>query len=263
MPNILFDLTDGVATLTLNRPDAANALDVPTLEELLPHAIRCDADDVRAVILTGSGDGFFCAGGDLKSFADDPNVDALLKRGTTYFHGAIAKLMRMRAPLIVAINGQAAGGGMSFSLIGDIVLCADHAKFTMGYTAAGLAMDGSSSYFLPRVVGMRRAMELTLTNRQVGPEEAAELGLVTRVVPKDDLMTEAQKLATQFASGPTGAFGWVKRLLCDSFSNTLETQMELETRAIAATAGSADGREGVGAFVNKRKPTFTGAQTDW
>lgn len=259
MPNILFDLTDGVATLTLNRPDAANALDVPTLQELLPAAIRCDADDVRAVILTGSGDQFFSAGGDLKSFASDPEVGQLLKEGTTYFHGAIAKLMRMRAPLIVAVNGQAAGGGMSFSLIGDIVLCADHAKFTMGYTAAGLCMDGSSSYFLPRVVGMRRAMELTLTNRQIDAQEAAEMGLVTRVVPKDDLMAEAQKLAAKFANGPTGAYDWVKRLLGDSFSNTLETQMELETRGISATAASPDGREGVKAFVEKRKPEFKGA----
>ena len=225
--------------------------------------MKCDNEDVRAVILTGAGDGFFCAGGDLKSFASDPNVDELLKIGTAYFHAAIAKLMRMRAPLIVAVNGQAAGGGMSFSLIGDIVLCADHAKFTMGYTAAGLAMDGSSSYFLPRVVGMRRAMELTLTNRQVDANEAAEMGLVTRVVPQADLMDEANKLARKFADGPTGAYGWVKRLLCDSLSNTLETQMELETRAIAATAGSADGREGVGAFVDKRKPSFTGSPTAW
>ena len=263
MANIDFDLTDGVATVTLNRPNDANALDVPTLRELLPVAIRCDENDVRAVILTGSGDKFFSAGGDLKSFAKDPNVGALLKEGTTYFHGAIAKFMRMRAPLIVAVNGQAAGGGMSMSLIGDIVLCADHVKFTMGYTAAGLCMDGSSSYFLPRLVGMRRAMELTLTNRQVDANEAAEMGLVTRVVPQADLMAEAQKLAARFAAGPTGAFGWVKRLLGESFSNPLETQMELETRGIAATASSADGREGVHAFVEKRKPSFTGAQTDW
>ncbi len=263
MPNILFDLTDGVATVTLNRPDAANALDVPTLEELLPIAIRCDSNDVRAVILTGAGEGFFCAGGDLKSFASDPKIDALLKSGTTYFHGAIAKLMRMRAPLIVAVNGQAAGGGMSLALIGDIVLCADHVKFTMGYTAAGLCMDGSSSYFLPRVVGMRRAMELTLTNRQLDANEAVEMGVATRAVPKDELMAEAQKLASRFAAGPTGAYGWVKRLLGDSFSNSLETQMELETRGISATAASPDGREGVAAFVEKRKPSFTGSQTDW
>lgn len=256
--NILFDISDGVATITLNRPDDANALDVPTLEMLLPIAVRCDEDDVRAVVLTGAGEKFFCAGGDLKSFNADPNIGALLKRGTTVFHGAIAKFMRMRAPLIVAVNGQAAGGGMSFSLIGDIVLCADHARFVMAYTAAGLCMDGSSSYFLPRVVGMRRALELSLTNRPIGAEEAAEMGLVTRVVPKDTLQTEAQALARQFADGPTGAYGWVKRLLCDSYSNTLETQMELETRGIAECAASPDGREGVGAFAEKRKPSFAG-----
>lgn len=258
MASIEFDLTDGVATVTLNRPDHANALDVPTLDALLPVAIRCDREDVRAVILTAAGDQFFSAGGDLKSFAEAEDVSSLLKEGTTYFHGAIAKLMRMRAPLIVAVNGQAAGGGMSFALIGDIVLCADHAKFVMGYTAAGLCMDGSSSYFLPRVVGMRRAMELTLTNRQLSAEEAAEIGLVTRVVPKDDLMAEAQKLARQLADGPTHAYGWVKRLLADSFSNTLEYQMELETRGISETAGSRDGREGVRAFVEKRKASFEG-----
>lgn len=256
--NILFDLTDGVATVTINRPDQANALDVPILDELLPVAVRCDADDVRAVILTGAGDKFFCAGGDLKSFAADPDVGALLKRGTTYFHGAIAKFMRMRAPLIVAVNGQAAGGGMSFAMIGDIVLCADHAKFVMAYTAAGLCMDGSSSYFLPRIVGMRRAMELTLTNRPIDAEEAARIGLVTRVVPGADLMDEAQTMARQFAEGPTGAYGWVKRLLCDSFSNTLETQMELETRGISACAASPDGQEGMASFLEKRKASFQG-----
>jgi 2-(1,2-epoxy-1,2-dihydrophenyl)acetyl-CoA isomerase len=256
--NLLFDVADGVATITINRPDAANALDVPTLEELLPIAVRCDEDDVRAVILTGAGDRFFSAGGDLKSFSADPNIGALLKRGTTIFHGAIAKFMRMRAPLVVAVNGQAAGGGMSLSLIGDIVLCADHARFVMAYTAAGLCMDGSSSYFLPRVVGMRRAMELSLTNRPIEAPEAAELGLVTRVVPQAQLMDEARALARRFADGPTGAYGWIKRLLADSYSNTLETQMELETRGISACAAAPDGREGVAAFVDKRKPAFRG-----
>lgn len=255
---VLLEIDNGVATVTLNRPNDANALDVPALEQLLPVAVRCDEDDIRAVILTGAGDKFFCAGGDLKSFESDPNVGALLKRGTTVFHGAIAKFMRMRAPLIVAVNGHAAGGGMSFSLIGDIVLCADHAKFTMAYSAAGLCMDGSSSYFLPRVVGMRRAMELSLTNRQIDAEEAAELGLVTRVVPQADLMAETNKLARQFADGPTAAYGWIKRLLCDSYSNTLETQMEMETRGISESASSTDGQEGISAFVEKRKPVFVG-----
>ena len=140
----------------------------------------------------------------------------------------------------------------------DLVLAARSAKFSMAYTGAGLVPDGSASYFLPRIIGLRRAQELILTNRRLGAEEALEWGLLTRVVDDAELAAEAEKLAAQIATGPTGAYGAVKKLLASTFDSTLETQMELEGAAIAAAAISRDGREGVAAFLGKRKPSWTG-----
>ena len=137
-------------------------------------------------------------------------------------------------------------------------LAARSAKFSMAYTGAGLVPDGSGSYFLPRIVGLRRAQELILTNRRLSAEEALEWGLLTRVVDYAELATEAGKLAAQISEGPTGAFGAVKKLRATSFDSTLETQMELEGAAIAAAAISRDGREGVAAFLGKRAPVFGG-----
>jgi 2-(1,2-epoxy-1,2-dihydrophenyl)acetyl-CoA isomerase len=171
---------------------------------------------------------------------------------------ATSRFSRMRAPLVVAVNGTAAGAGMSLAVSGDLVLAADVAKFTMAYTAAGLSPDGSSSYFLPRLIGLRRTQELMLTNRRLSAQEAFEWGLVNRVVAADDLQQQARALAAQLAQGPTRAFGTVKRLLNESFTGTLETQMELEARGIAAMAGTPDGREGIQAFLEKRKPSFSG-----
>jgi 2-(1,2-epoxy-1,2-dihydrophenyl)acetyl-CoA isomerase len=164
----------------------------------------------------------------------------------------------MAAPLVVAVNGTAAGAGFSIAISGDLVVMAESAKLTMAYTAAGLSPDGSSTWFLPRLVGMRRAQELMLTNRRLSAAEALEWGLVNQVVPDAELAATAGALAKQLASGATRAFGTVKSLLASTFSESLETQMELEARGIAAMAGGADGREGIEAFVAKRAPKFSG-----
>jgi 2-(1,2-epoxy-1,2-dihydrophenyl)acetyl-CoA isomerase len=255
-----FEVADGVARVVLNRPDAANSIDMTLGRELMQAAIRCDDDPrVRAVLLSGSGT-MFCAGGDLKAFASyGDGLPAALKELTTYLHAAISRFRRMHPPLVVAVNGPAAGAGMSLALAGDLVLAARSAKFAMAYTAVGLSPDGSSTYFLPRLVGMRRAQELLITDRRLSAEEAAEWGLVTQVVDDEQLAAEAGALAQRLAAGPTRAFGAVKRLLRESFSNTLETQMELEGRGISAMAATADGREGIAAFLGKRAPTFGGA----
>jgi 2-(1,2-epoxy-1,2-dihydrophenyl)acetyl-CoA isomerase len=165
----------------------------------------------------------------------------------------------MRAPLVIAVNGTAAGAGMSLAITGDLVLAADSAKFTMAYTAAGLSPDGSSSYFLPRLVGLRRAQELLFTNRRLSAAEALDWGLVTQVVTDGELAETAQTLATRLAAGPTSAYGMVKSLLIDTYDTSLEGQMELEGRGIADMAAGPDGLEGIAAFVNKRTPAFTGA----
>jgi 2-(1,2-epoxy-1,2-dihydrophenyl)acetyl-CoA isomerase len=259
--SMLLEKRDGIARITLNRPDEANPVDVDGVKLLFDYAIEIDEDpSIRAVLLTATGR-FFSAGGDLKFFHDNADrVGEVLKQTTTYLHAAQSRFARMAAPVVVAINGIAAGGGASIAFCGDIVLAAQSATFTMGYTAAGLSPDGSSSYYMPRLAGLRRAQELFLTNRQFTADEAAEWGLVTRVVPDDKLMEEAEALVAHFANGPTQAFGSVKALLADTFTNTLETQLEMETRHIAANGAGHDGREGVAAFVAKRKPDFKGVQ---
>lgn len=257
--NLQLDIEGGVATVTLARPDAANAIDLALGRELMHVAIRCDDDPaVRAVLLTGSGK-MFCAGGDLKVFASEgERLPSLLKELTTYLHAATSRFARMDAPLVVAVNGTAAGAGFSIAISGDLVLAAESAKFAMAYTAAGLSPDGSSSYFLPRLVGLRRAQELMLTNRRLSATEALEWGLVNQVVPDAELTNAARTLAKQLADGPTRSFGVVKKLLATSFQESLESQMELEARGIAAMSGSPDGREGIEAFLAKRPAKFSG-----
>jgi 2-(1,2-epoxy-1,2-dihydrophenyl)acetyl-CoA isomerase len=164
----------------------------------------------------------------------------------------------MNAPLIGAINGTAGGGGFSLMCACDILYLADTAKLTMAYTAAGLTPDASSTYFLPRMIGSQRALELALTNRRLTAGEALDWGLVNYVVPAADVLPEAQKLATQLASGPTLAYGATKKLMRISFNQALEAQMEDEAQSIVGITYTADAREGIDSFLNKRKPTFTG-----
>lgn len=256
---ILFEKNNGIATITLNRPDAANGINLQMAKELLSAAIDCDDDDsVRAVIITGNGK-MFCAGGDLKSFATvGDNISSLLKELTVNLHGAITRFARMDAPVIIAVNGTAAGAGFSLAVAGDMVLAADSAKFTMAYTAAGLSPDGSASYFLPRLIGLRKTQELMLTNRRLSAEEALDWGAINRVVTAGELMTEAKDLASQLANGPTRAYGMVKKLLQCSFNNGLETQLDLEAVGIASMTKLADGKEGVTAFMEKRAPNYSG-----
>lgn len=250
--------SQGVVTITLNRPDAANALNVDMARELMLAANACDeSHSVRAVILTGAGK-FFCAGGDVQLFADaGDKVGEMAKEITAYLHAAISRFARMNAPLVVAVNGAAAGAGFSMAIFGDIVLAAESAKFTVAYTGIGASPDGSSSYFLPRIVGLRRAQELMLTNRRLSAAEALDWGLVTRTVADEDLLAEAEKLAAQLAAGPRQSHGVIKQLLISTFNESLETQMELESRGIAASLSNSDGQEGIAAFLGKRKPSFT------
>jgi 2-(1,2-epoxy-1,2-dihydrophenyl)acetyl-CoA isomerase len=256
---LLFDVSGPVARITLNRPEAANSLNDVMARELMLAAIHCDEDPaIRAVLLTGAGK-MFSAGGDLKTFSGfGAETGARLKEITTYFHAAISRFARMDAPLVVAVNGMAAGAGMSLAASGDLVLAAQSARFTMAYTAAGLSPDGSSTWILPRLIGLRRTQELMLTNRMLGAGEALEWGLVNRVVDDGALMAEAEALALGLAGGATRALGAVKKMLVESFTNPLESQMELESRMIAAMAQNDDGREGIAAFVGKRKPSFSG-----
>jgi 2-(1,2-epoxy-1,2-dihydrophenyl)acetyl-CoA isomerase len=250
----------GVATLTLHRPDAYNALDLALGRELFQASIELDEDPgVRCIVVTGSGKAF-CAGGDVKSFVDNlERIGAHIKELTTYLHGAISRLCRSDKPVIMAVNGVAAGGGFSLALSGDLVVAAESAKFTMAYSRIAATPDGSSSYFLPRLVGLRRALELYLTNRPLTAREALDWGMITRVVPDAELAASVSALARELAQGPSKAFGAAKRLFHQSTWESLETQMELEAQAIAASGRTEDFRAGVSAFADKKPPpTFRG-----
>jgi len=248
-----------VATLTLNRPDAYNALNLPLGRELFAASLELDEDpDVRCIVITGSGRAF-CAGGDVKDFVDNlGRIGAHIKELTTYLHGAISRFCRSDKPVIMAVNGVAAGGGFSLALSGDLVLAAESAKFTMAYSKIAASPDGSSSYFLPRLIGLRRSMELYFTNRVLTAREAADWGMITRAVPDAELKGAVDAQARELAQGPTKAFGIAKRLLHQSTWESLETQMELEAQGIAACGHTEDFRGGVTAFAQKSTPTFRG-----
>jgi 2-(1,2-epoxy-1,2-dihydrophenyl)acetyl-CoA isomerase len=248
-----------VATLTLNRPDAYNALNLPLGRELFEASLVVDEDpDVRCVVITGSGRAF-CAGGDVKDFVDNlGRIGVHIKELTTYLHGAISRLARSDKPVITAVNGIAAGGGFSLALSGDLVVATESAKFTMAYSKIAASPDGSSSYFLPRLIGLRRAMELYFTNRVLTAREAVEWGIVTRAVPDAEFKGAVAALARELAQGPSKSFGIAKRLLHQSTWESLETQMELEAQGIAACGHTEDFRAGVTAFAQKATPTFRG-----
>jgi 2-(1,2-epoxy-1,2-dihydrophenyl)acetyl-CoA isomerase len=254
-----FDVSDGVARVALNRPEAANAFNIQICSDFFDAAIACDErDDIRAVVLTGEGS-MFSAGGDLKFFtAQGDALGATLKEITGLLHAAIGRMAHMDAPVVGAINGMAAGAGFSLAAACDYGIAAKSARFTLAYTAAGLSPDGSSTWFLPRLIGLRRARELMLTNRMLSADEALDMNIIDRVVADDALEDEAMALAKQFAEGPTRAYGATKRLLQETWSSGLEVQMDRETRSISDLTRTADAREGISAFIEKRKPDFKG-----
>jgi 2-(1,2-epoxy-1,2-dihydrophenyl)acetyl-CoA isomerase len=251
---------DGLAHLALNRPQAANAVDPAMARELRRAAVGLAHDPaVRAVLLTATGR-VFCGGGDLAYFAavDAPDLPAHIDDMTIDLHAAVARLSRLEAPLVAAVSGSAGGAGMSLVAACDLVVAGESARFTMGYTRAGLVPDGTSSFFLARVVGLRRAMDLVLTNRTLSAAEAEAWGLVNRVVPDDRVVEEATSLARQLAAGPTRALGLAKRVLYEGANSSLEAAMERESAAIAEAAGTLDAHEGIGAFLAKRAAQFVG-----
>lgn len=256
---IILERNAGVATITLNRPEAFNALDRQLAREFHEGIVACSEEDaVRVVVITGSGRAF-CAGGDVKGFCDQVDtIGAHLKLLTTELHGAVSRMVRMCKPTITAVNGVAAGGGMSLALAGDLILATESARFTMAYTQIGASPDGSSSFTLPRLVGVKRALELTLLNPVLSARQAMEWGIVNQVFADDQFQSEVRKIAMQLAQGPTLAYGRTKALFYSSTSETLETQMEHEAQMIAACGRTADFREGIFAFAEKRQPTFQG-----
>ncbi len=253
----LFEVNDSVAWLTLNRPDVGNVIDLHMARALAEASIRCQTDPaIRCVVLTGAGK-LFCAGGDLNYLASSGNeVAARLSELAGILHLAIARLARMPKPLLVLVNGPAAGAGLSLAISGDVVLAARSAHFTAAYGAIGLTPDGGMSGLLPRLVGLRKAQEIILTNRRVEAAEAEAIGLVTRLVDNEQLLIEGQVTANRRADSAIEAIGAARALLQDSHASGYETHLEREARAISLAGSNAESREGIAAFLSRRPPDF-------
>ncbi|MFN0089721.1 MAG: enoyl-CoA hydratase/isomerase family protein [Acidimicrobiales bacterium] len=255
---ITLDVVDHVARLTLNRPDAANAVNQAMGADLRRAALAISHNpDVRAVLLSGAGR-IFSGGGDLSLFASSLDMATAIEDLTIDLHAALSRFAKMDAPLVAAVHGAAGGAGMSLVAAADLVVAGASTKFTMGYTKAGLVPDGSSSFYLSRVVGLRRAMDLVLTNRVLSAAEAEEWGLVSRVAPDAEVLEQASALAAQLAAGPTKAFGLAKRVVYEGAVSSLEQAMERESLSIAAAALTRDAKEGIDAFLHKRAAVFEG-----
>lgn len=256
---LLFDIQDHVAHITLNRPEVANAINLELAKELMEATFCCDEDPlIRAVLISGKGS-MFCVGGDLKSFSQQKEkLSYYLKEITTYLHAALSSIVRMDPPFIAAVHGVAAGAGLSIACACDVALAAKSTKFSMAYSKVGLSPDGGSTYILPRLVGVKRTLELALTNRTLTAQEALDWGMVTKIVEEEHLLSEAKALATRLAKGPTRAFGLTKRLVLSGLKESFEAQLKSESSAIAEMAGSIDGQEGINAFLEKRSPNFRG-----
>lgn len=248
-----------LAQIVLARPEAGNAIDLDLARRLRDAAQTCAADpSVRAVLLRSEGRAF-CVGGDLVEFeAAGEDRPAHLMQVAEAFHAAQAALLDMRAPVVVAVQGAAAGAGLGLAAMGDLVLAGRAASFTAAYTAIGLSADGGSTYILPRLVGLRRTQELLISNRRLSADEACAWGLVTSVLDDAQLAPEAERLARKLADGPTAAYGVIKRLLQDTWGRSFEAQTTVEGREISRLSGGADGAEGIAAFRGKRAPRFNG-----
>ena len=254
---IKFTQDAAAAIITLNRPEAANGLNIEMAKELAEAANLVASDDrIKVVTLTAEGR-FFCAGGDVQSMYDESERagDAVMDIAGP-LHEAISAFSAMDAVLICAVNGTAAGAGFSLAVSADLVVASEAAKFTMAYSKIGLSPDGSSSFYLPRLIGLRRTQELMYTNRVLSAQEALEWSLVNFVVPVDDLSAKSEELAGVFASGSKHSNASIKRLLREQEHATLSSQLDLECQLIGACADGQDGKEGVASFIEKRKPTF-------
>ncbi|WP_439498726.1 enoyl-CoA hydratase/isomerase family protein [Bosea sp. (in: a-proteobacteria)] len=257
-PSVLLTVEAGVALLTLNRPEVLNAFDAAMAESFLARIEEIAArDDVRAILIRGEGRGF-CAGGDVSQFTRGGDPGAAIEAIIQPLHAGLRRLDALKQPSVACLHGAVAGAGFSLALACDLAVAAENAKFTLAYARIGATPDGSGTWHLPRLVGLRKAKELALLAETIDAAEALRLGLVNRVVPADAVADEAQQLARRLAAGPTQAYGRIKALLGASGGNTLAEQLEAERDAFHGSTRTEDFREGVSAFLKKRPATFTG-----
>lgn len=249
----------GLAEVTLARPDAGNGFDLGMASGIrdAAEAVANGAKDgsVRAAVLAGQGK-VFSVGGDLAYFGGDEGRGDRMREVAGALHDALRLLATAPATVVTALHGVVAGGGIGLALVGDVVLAGPRAKFRLAYTAGGLSPDCGTSWLLPRRIGHARAMDLALTNRVVGAEEAERWGLVSRLTESDDVLGEARALAAELAAGPQEALAMTKQLLWTGLEQPFGTQLDHEAETIARLVETPDGREGIDAFLAKRAPKF-------
>lgn len=257
---VKLDVIDGVGRLRLNRPEASNGLNVELLKALHATVLACHADpNVRVVLLTGEGR-YFCAGGDVKTFeSKGAALPDYLREATAWLSLATSALIQLRAPVVTAVQGFAAGGGgMGLVCASDLVVAARSAKFFSGAVRVGMAPDGGSSVTLPQLVGLRQALRILLTNPTLTATEAADIGLVTEVVDDDELTSRAEELAATLAALPPRALSATKRLVWSGVGASVEERLAEEARTVSELSGTADALEGLRAVIERREPRFTG-----
>ncbi len=255
---ILFRQDDGVATITLNRPDTLNAFNDTMIRETTDAFKQCGKDPaVRCVVLTGAGRGFSSGQdlGDVQQRGEDFSIAEHLRRG---YHRLILAMVRLEKPIVGAINGVAAGAGFGVALATDIRIASDKASFILAFSRVGLVPDSGTNWFLPRIIGQARAYELAITAERLSADQALAWGVVNRVVPHEELETTVQEYAARLAQGPSLAYGLTKRAMYRVWEQTLEEALAYEAYLQETAARSHDYQEGVQAFLEKRPPRFQG-----
>ena len=256
---VTLEIGDGVATVTLNRPETGNAFDVAMTDDILALGTRLSREPgLRCILLRAKG--AFTVGGNLDFLGPQEGEEraATLHRMIGDYHVALERLASLDAPLIAAVSGSAGGGGLGLVCAADVAIAGDDAAFALGYAAIGMTSDGANSWYLPRLIGLRRAQQMFLLNKRLTAAEALDWGLVTEVVPAAEVDARAAEIATRIAAGPTRAFGAMRRLLRDSYDNSLRDQLAAELREVDEIARTDDLGEGMSAFAARRRPDFRG-----
>jgi 2-(1,2-epoxy-1,2-dihydrophenyl)acetyl-CoA isomerase len=260
LETIDYSVTDGVATVCLDRPDQRNAIDLRMGEETLVVARRIAADtSVRAVLICGNGPAL-TVGGDIGYFLESPPAEFgnLFSRMTTPFHEAFRVLSRIDAPIVTAAHGSVAGGGLGYVYAADIVIAAEGTKFVTAFAGIGLSGDGGGTWHLPRLIGPARATRAYLENRPISAEQALDWGMISEIAPASELRQRAAGLAASLAQGPTRAFGRMRTLLRDTWDNDLSRQLLAETEGLKVTGDTVDAANAIASFAAKRRPRFEG-----
>ncbi len=261
METVKYELNENVAIISMNRPEALNALSLQLTKDLRAAVEQAISEKARAVILTGEGRAF-CSGGDLREmqtmWQKEGRIEAFLEKPLEALHKVILLIRETPIPFIAAVQGVCAGAGTNFALACDLVFASENATFNEAFVRIGLSPDCGGSFFLPRIVGEKRAAEMFMTGEAVEAERAKEIGMINRVMPLEMLMQEAIVSAQKLALAPTGSIGRIKKMLNATFSNDLQTQLDLEHEMQIESGKSNDFKEGVQAFFEKRQPEFTG-----